>query len=242
MATHVKSAAGPNASPQPAETNNLFLPDQLEDAKKAGKLTESDFSALHSVADWIMTFVARPHRDLGRTGPVCPFVPTTWDQKALWLAPERIVGLSALDVTALITTYQRLLLKAQPAEGKNSIYKSIVIVFTDLSTHSAKALFDEVLRHVGIPAYAENGLVLGGFYPTNEGGALYNPSFRPFAAPVPFVLIRPGVISDWKFFLDDENRLELWAGRYGKAAVSALAEELRRLPWRRGEQLENGQR
>jgi hypothetical protein len=40
------------------------------------------------------------------------------------------------------------------------------------------------------------------------------------------------VISDWKFFLDDQDRLSCWAHRFGESAVHALAEELRRLPWR----------
>jgi hypothetical protein len=38
--------------------------------------------------------------------------------------------------------------------------------------------------------------------------------------------------SDWKFFLDDEEWLNLWARRYGESGTQALAEELRRLPWR----------
>jgi hypothetical protein len=41
-----------------------------------------------------------------------------------------------------------------------------------------------------------------------------------------------GVISDWKFFLDNEEWLNLWARRYGESAVQALAEELRRTNWR----------
>jgi hypothetical protein len=49
---------------------------------------------------------------------------------------------------------------------------------------------------------------------------------------VPFLFVRNGVISDWKFFLDNEDWLKLWARRYGESAVNALAEELRRLPWR----------
>ena len=32
--------------------------------------------------------------------------------------------------------------------------------------------------------------------------------------------------------LDNEDWLNLWARRYGESAVQALAEELRRLPWR----------
>jgi hypothetical protein len=49
---------------------------------------------------------------------------------------------------------------------------------------------------------------------------------------VPFLFVRHGVTGDWKFFLDDEEWLDLWARRHGASAVQALAEELRRLPWR----------
>jgi len=42
--------------------------------------------------------------------------------------------------------------------------------------------------------------------------------------------VRYGVISDWKFFLDNEDLFNLWARRFGESAVHALAEELRRLP------------
>lgn len=51
---------------------------------------------------------------------------------------------------------------------------------------------------------------------------------------MPFLFVRQGVISDWKFFLDKEDWLNLWARRFGESAVHALAEELRRLPGRVG--------
>jgi hypothetical protein len=75
---------------------------------------------------------------------------------------------------------------------------------------------------------------MGPFYEGNDGMALYSPSFRPFTSPVPFLLMRRAVISDWKFFLSNEQWLALWARRYGESAVAALATELRRLPWNAG--------
>jgi hypothetical protein len=101
-----------------------------------------------------------------------------------------------------------------------------------LPTDRAKDLFGDVLQHLGVPSYAEDGLVLGGFYEGNAATAIYNPTFRPFTPPVPFLLVRATVISDWKFFLDKEEWLTLWARHYRESAVGALAEELRRLPWR----------
>jgi hypothetical protein len=76
--------------------------------------------------------------------------------------------------------------------------------------------------------------VFGPFYDGHEGTAIYNSSFRPFRSPVPFLFVRHGVIGDWKFFLDDQDWRTLWARRFGESAVHALAEELRRLPWRTG--------
>jgi hypothetical protein len=135
------------------------------------------------------------------------------------------------DVVRLINDYKNLFLDSQPVDG-DSIYKSIVVVLTDLSADRAKGLFDDVLQHLAVSSYAEDGLVLGVFYERNEGAAIYNPSFRPFRAPVPFLLIRQAVVSDWKFFLDNEEWLNLWACRFQASAVHALADELRALPWR----------
>jgi hypothetical protein len=50
-------------------------------------------------------------------------------------------------------------------------------------------------------------------------------------SPVPVLLMRRAVISDWKFFSNNEDRLGLWARRYGESAAAALADELRRFPW-----------
>jgi hypothetical protein len=55
-------------------------------------------------------------------------------------------------------------------------------------------------------------------------------NFRPFTSPVPLLLMRRAVISDWKFFLNNEDWFRLWARRYGESAVEALANELRPLP------------
>jgi hypothetical protein len=55
---------------------NLFLLEDLEDVGRTRELGESDLDALRSVADWITSYVVRPHKDLiGRAGPVCPLLP-----------------------------------------------------------------------------------------------------------------------------------------------------------------------
>ncbi len=215
----------------PAQTANLFLLEDLEDSSRTRELAGSDLGALRAVADWIKTFVVKPHKDLGRPGTVCPFVPGSLERKVLWLAPEQIADRAEPDAIELVSSYKRLFLETQPTGVDDADYKVIVVVFTDLPADRAQGVFDDVLQHLALPSYADDGILFGPYYEGNEGTAIYNSSFRPFRSPVPFLFVRSGVISDWKFLLDNDELLNLWARRYGEFAVQALAEELRRLPW-----------
>ena len=49
----------------PTQTTDLFLLEDLEDAGRTSELAESDLAALRAVADWIKTYVVKPHKDLG---------------------------------------------------------------------------------------------------------------------------------------------------------------------------------
>jgi hypothetical protein len=221
-----------SAQGTPAETSSLFLLEDLGDISRTSELPQRDLDALQAVADWIRTFVVKPHKDLGRAGTVCPFVPGSLERKTLWLAPEQVADRDVPEVVELMSGYKRLLLDTRPTEGDDVIYNVIVVVFTDLSAEHAQGIFDDVLKHLAVPSYVEDGILFGPYYEGNEGTALYNSSFRPFQSPVPFLFVRHGVAGDWKFFLDDDEWLNLWAHRYGESGALALAEELRRLPWR----------
>jgi len=212
----------------PTQTTNLFLLEDLEDASRTRALAEGDLNALQAVADWIKSFVVKPHKDLGRAGTVCPFLPGSLERETCWLAPEQIANRDAPEVLELMSGYKRLLLDTRPTEGDDVI----VVVFTDLSADRAQGVFDDVLKHLAVPSYVEDGILFGPYYEGNKATAIYNSSFRPFQSPVPFLFVRHGVISDWEFFLDDEEWLQLWAHRYGESGTQALAQELRRLPWR----------
>ncbi len=128
--------------------------------------------------------------------------------------------------------YKRLLLDAEPTEGDDAGYRVIVVVFPDLPAERARGVFDEVLTELAVTSYVDHRILFGPFYEGNEGTAIYNASFRPFRSPVPFLFVRFGVASDWKFFLDDEEALNRWALHYGESAAPTLAAELRRTNWR----------
>lgn len=216
----------------PAHTAQLLLPDDLQDARRTSDLAAGDRDALAAVSIWINDFVARPHKDLGRAGAVCPFVPGSLERRTLWLAAEHVSDLGVSEVVELMDGYKRHFLQVAPAGSDDAIYKTIIVVFPDLPAGRAGALFGDVLARLAEPSYTEDGILFGPFYDGNEGTALYNPSFRPFQSPAPFLFVRHTVLSDWKFFLEDDAALDRWARHFGPAATAALGTELRRLPWR----------
>ena len=217
-----------------AQPASFYRLEDLDDASKTKQLAKDDLAALRSITDWIRSYVIKPHKDLGRGGSVCPFVPQSLERKSLWLASERISGRSVADVVQLVKGYRTRFLQTPPTDVDGVNYNSIVVVFPDLPADRARELFDGVLAQLAVPSYVEDGLVIGGFHAGHEGTAVYNKGFRPFTSPVPFLLMRHAVISDWKFFLDNDDWLNRWAHRYGESGVRVLAEELRRQPWRSG--------
>ncbi len=215
----------------PTETTDVFLLEDLEDTGRTGALAPGDLTALRAVADWMRTYIVRPHEDLGRAGPVCPFVPHSLERRELWLAPERIADRGVPAVVEHIDRYKRRLLAAEPAD-EEARYQVFVVVFPDLSAERAQRLFADVLEQVAVPSYVEDGIVFGPFYEGHAGTAISNGIFHPFQSPVPFIFVRRAVVDDWKFYLDDPEWLGRWTHRFGASGARALADELRRLPWR----------
>jgi len=205
----------------------------LDDRDKTRTFADRDLGAMCTIADWIGNFVIRPHPDLGRSGPVCPFVPRALEVGTLCLAAEQVTGRGPADFVNLVRDYRDQMLGSRPREGEMAGYKAIVVVLSDLSAERAGDVFGNAhFQDLKRSSYAEHGVVIGEFHERNEGSAIRNPGFKPFKSPVPFLLLRQAVISDWMFFLDNDDWLNRWAGRFGDAALRALATRLRNTNWR----------
>lgn len=213
------------------QTADLFLLEDLDENGRASELSQHDREALHAVADWIRHFVLQPHAELGRSGSVCPFMPTSVQRQTMWLAAEQIGEGGAAHAVELMNSYKRRLLEIPSSDAGETNHNVIAVVFTDLSADRAQSVFNEVLAEMAVPSYVEDGVMFGPFYNGNQSTAIYNHGFRPFQSPVPLLFVRHGVVSDWKFFVNKDDWLTLWARRFGERGVSALAAELRHLPW-----------
>jgi hypothetical protein len=217
-----------------SQATDLYILEDLEDVGKTGSLDDTKLEAMRTLAEWIETFIVKPHEELGRAGPVCPFTPEALMRETLWLAPESVAARTVPEIVGLVNEYKDLLLRAEPIQGPDTQYKAILIVLTDLPAVRAREYVDDAqMQRLNEPLYADEGVVLDPkFNETNDGSAIRNPNFHPFRSPVPFFLLRHAVTSDWKFFLDSEDWFSVWAGRFADAAATTLAAELRRTNWR----------
>ncbi len=217
-------------------TTELLLLEDLEQPGRAGALPDRDREALQATADWIRSYVLKPHPEIGRPGPVCPYLPVSVQRQELWLAAEHVGDGDVSDVIEIVNGYKRRLLDAGTGPGDDANLRVIVVVFPDLPAERAPDVFDGVMQQISVPSYAEDGIIFGPYYDGNQATAVYNNGFRPFESPVPFLFVRHTVVGDWKFFLDQPEWFGHWAHRFGESATHALADELRRLPWnaRRG--------
>src|SRR5689334_158513 len=84
---------------------NLYRIEDLADSRRTNHLADADLRALQTGGKWISTFVALPNQDLGRDGPVCPFVPGGLERGTIWLAPEQVDNLSTASVVRLLDQY-----------------------------------------------------------------------------------------------------------------------------------------
>jgi hypothetical protein len=209
--------------PAQAETASSTASDtkqslQLRRASEVDADNKPD-SPLGSTIVWVRKFLARPHPDLGRAGPVCPFTPMALELDTIWMVE---VGESTPDpqrIEDVIEQCRQVFVETEPREGPLSINKVIMVVFSGMSADDAPWI--DALQAKLKPNFVDVGLMLGEFHARNETPGLRNENFRPLRSPIPMLVIRHMVESDLPFMKRETDTPEV--------RISYLRSYLRRL-------------
>lgn len=155
---------------------------------------------LSRVLAWVRAFLTAPHPELGRKGPVCPFVPVSLKLDTIWMAQIIQDNLSVASISAIIVDFRDVFLASEPTSGPDAIYKALLVVFPSLGEKNAQGavLVDEVQQSLK-KHFVDRGLMLGEFHAANDSPGLRNPDFRPLRSPIPMLAIRCMVESDLPF-------------------------------------------
>jgi len=180
---------------------------------------------LAQISDWLRDFLAKPHSDLGRPGPVCPFLPKALELNSIRLTEIRADGLNLTQLKDIVRDYRDIFLELEPQHGDLAYFKAIMLVFPDISADDALVLIDGVQRELK-PFFVEMGLMLGEFHERSESPGLHNPDFRPLRSPVPMLAIRFMAESDLPFLQrsTDEPHLRI---RYLEAYLNRMTSVIR---------------
>lgn len=166
----------------------------------------------HPCADelrrWTLDYLCRPHPDLGRPGPVCPFTGRAVARQFLWAAFVEGDDIDGGQITAIVDDLNDLFPVLPPRHEPDSKLKAILAVFPDLTGYTDI----ETVQHDQKTRFVDKGLMLGQFYPGCTNAGLHNPDFHALDAPLPLLAVRYMAPSDFPFL----NTRHEWIDTYLK--------------------------
>ncbi|MEU2589128.1 DUF6875 domain-containing protein [Streptomyces avermitilis] len=169
--------------------------------------------ALEAVDGWLSDYIRRPHSELGRPGPVCPFVEPAQRAGALEIR-VRLVGLTPSQ--ALIDEIVRCGLDEFSEVGwkaGNPNLRSLLLVLPDLPPEHLHLLD---AAHSALKSQSvHRGLMIAQFHEKCREKAARNPEFEVSYAPVPMMAVRSMAIHDVLFLADRREWFEEYASRFG---------------------------
>ena len=167
---------------------------------------------------WMQGYLSRPHPQLGRPGPVCPFTGPAIAKRMVWAA---IIGGTDIDqdgMRAVVDDMVDIFPMLPPQDGAGSALRTIVAVFPDITDYD---MIDAV-QQAGKDQFVEMGLMLGQFYPDCAEGGLWNSDFRPLDAPLPMLVVRQMVGTDYPFLAARPNHLSAYLKQFAPAVPSTV--------------------
>lgn len=182
-------------------------------------------SPLGAIVSWVRRFLARPHPEVGRAGPVCPFTPMALELDTIWMTEIADADPDPQRIQDVVEQCRQLFLDAEPREGTMAINKVFMVVFSSLDASSAP-LIDAIQSRLK-PGFVDVGLMLGEFHARNETPGLRNPDFRPLRSPIPMLVIRHMVESDLPFLKREIDSPQV-RGAYLRSYLRRLGGSIRR--------------
>lgn len=179
---------------------------------------------------WTENFLARPHKDLGRAGPTCPFVRPSLDRNSFWLTAVEGSAPSPAALERMVLGYRDWFLELDPREGEDAQYKAILILLPDLAPADYAAVVDATQRKLK-PDFIKQQLMIGQFHALSEEPGVRNPLFRPLKCPVPLLAIRSITSGDVVFMKAadgtyDKDYLKSYLKTFAKGLPPTFIDEL----------------
>lgn len=170
-------------------------------------------AAFPDLVEWVLGYLCQPHADVGRAGPVCPYVPKAVKHHLLTIAavPDDIRS-----VDAIVDMVHGEATRFIERHGWDTRHQpAAVMLFPHFTYTDCEDLLLPAHR-AAKPELVAQGLMLGEFFPGCDLRGLRNPRFRAGEAPLPMLVIRRMVKQDGDFLREGSpDLLHHYEQRFG---------------------------
>lgn len=200
------------------EPASLFAPDPVSAALEHPRTSD--------LRQWTVDYLCRPHPDLGRHGPVCPYMSHAVKRRFIWAAFFDGSAIEVERLAAIVDDLYEVFPALPPTEPPDSQFKAVLVVFPGVTDYTGI----EAVQRDHKTRFVRDGLMLGQFYPGCTVAGLHNPAFPALDSPLPLLAVRHMVATDF-LFLDTSHEwidiyLRIFAPGIPEFITSAMADRL----------------
>jgi len=181
---------------------------------------DEDLEVLGTMLCYVREFLAKTHPDVGRGGPVCPFIPKALKLDCLYLQVSR--GRTRHEVRRAVEDAKAAFGGLKPNTGNMRFFRAVVLVFPEVPIKNANSIIDGTQQELK-DRFVQDGLMLGEFHLLNNAPGLRNANFFPLRAPYPCLAMRHMVPSDLPFLKDKKEWTQAYLGQFDSAENFASA-------------------
>lgn len=159
--------------------------------------------AVQTCIEWLQSYIAQPHPQLGRNGDICPFVST-----ALRKQKMRFEVLDWITTPKLREIKNRVLFEAWKLprtidkDDRAGELTTVNLLLPHLRGEAGSVVHD--VHDQVKTSLMRRGVMLAAFYPGYSKPAIYNAEFKLYQSPFPVLVVRPMALHDIVFL--DSNR------------------------------------
>ena len=171
-------------------------------------------AALESVDSWLTEYISASHPEIGRTGPICPFVSPSRRNRTLEVRLRLVGHAPSPELVEEIARGSLREYELTTWQGRNPMLQAMVVVLPDLRSEDT-GLLDRAQERVK-DDFVARGLMIGQFHENCEVTAARNPRFVVSRAPVPVLAIRAIALHDVFFLSERPHWFQKYREKFGK--------------------------
>jgi hypothetical protein len=185
-----------------------------------GKVPAEHLPYVREILAWSRDYLVSSHKELGRSGPVCPYTQPSLRKGLYYLAAAETTDISAA-IEGLRAWHAKL---SATLSADDQELLTILLALPHLDYTDSTELDD--LQRSAKDHFVADGLMIGQFHPVCDEPGLWNAKFKALRAPLPLLAVRKLVVFDLPFVIDTETHAESYLQRFAPDIPTRIRDQL----------------